>query len=240
MKGERTNATADLRRLGAWCGAAILITGLTGLARASGPVTTSIYTSYTDNFPTSISFSGSPVDSISTPDFQQFGSAVSWNWRPDSLTSFAADTTGQINVTTPGSFTFILAGVQDEIAYVDGTLTVTHGSDAVAQNQNTIPLTAGLHTIEVRYDIAKPANEFSGWEMSISPGNGFAIVPEPASCWIVAGGLALLLRRRVSLACRNCSGSAAHGGAGFPSCTVHSLCRRATRSAEDLPRRVGR
>jgi hypothetical protein len=86
-----------------------------------------------------------------------------------------------------------------DYAFVVGTLTFTHGSDTVAQNQNTIPLTAGLHTVEVQYDIVKPANEFSGYELTISPGRGFALVPEPGTCALIALGAMALLRRRVAL-----------------------------------------
>lgn len=70
-----------------------------------------------------------------------------------------------------------------------------HGSDTVAANQNTIPLTAGLHTVEVQYDIVKPANEFSGYELTISPGNGFTFVPEPGTCGVLALAMVALLQR---------------------------------------------
>jgi hypothetical protein len=159
----------------------------------AGPVNTAIYSSYTDNFPSGVHFTGTPVDNISTPDFDQFGAAVSWRWHPDALKTFAADTLGYIQVPTADSFTFILAGAQMEYAFVDGVLTVTHGSDAVSQSQNTIPLAAGLHSIEVQYDIVKPTDQFpadvdSGYELTITPSNEFSIVsaPEPA-------GIALLI-----------------------------------------------
>lgn len=178
-----------------------------GVARAD-LVNTSIYTSYSDNYPLGVQFVGTPTYNISTPDFQQFGTAASnFMWYPQGLIAFAADTVGYINVPTANSFTFIDAGVQDSYVFVDGVQTVFHGSDLVAQNQATIPLSAGIHRIEVQYDIVKPQNQFpadiySGWELSISPGNGYSIVaqPEPASAGIIAAGavgLLLLKRRRV-------------------------------------------
>src|SRR5689334_10006683 len=60
----------------------------------AGPVNTAIYSNYTDNFPSGVHFTGTPVDNISTPDFDQFGAAVSWRWHPDALKTFAADTLG--------------------------------------------------------------------------------------------------------------------------------------------------
>src|SRR3954454_17972576 len=88
----------------------------------AGPVNTAVYSTYTDNFPTGVHFTGTPVDNISTPDFDQFGAAVGWRWHPDGLKTFAADTLGYIQVPTADSFTFILAGAQMEYAFVDGVL----------------------------------------------------------------------------------------------------------------------
>jgi len=176
-------------------------------ALQAGPVNTAIYTSYSDNYPNGVHFNGTAVDSISTADFQQFGSAVAWNWHPDGLAAFASDTVGHIQVTTADTFTFILAGAQDSFAFVDGQLVVPHGSDAVAQSQNTISLSPGIHTVEVQYDIAKPASQYpadiySGYEMSIVPsipGNNVSIVasPEPGGVLLIAiGSLALRFRAR--------------------------------------------
>lgn len=169
----------------------------------AGPVNTAIYSSYSDNFPNGVNFSGAPVANISTADFQQFGSVVSWMWYPNGLTAFAADTVGYINVPTTASFTFIDDGVQDSCVFVDGVLEVSHGSDTLAANQNTFPLSAGIHTVEVQYDVVKPANLFpadiySGWDLTISPGNGFSIVatPEPAALGLIAAGFVLLHRPR--------------------------------------------
>jgi hypothetical protein len=175
-----------------------------GLARA-GPVNTAVYSSYSDSFPNGVHFFGAPVDTLSTPDFDQFGSAVNWDWHPDNLKTFAADTLGYIQVSQADTFTFILAGAQQAYAFVDGVLTVTHGSDAVAQNQNTISLAAGLHSIEVQYDIVKPADQFpadiySGYELTISPANEFSIAaaPEPAgtALLIACAATGVSLRRR--------------------------------------------
>jgi hypothetical protein len=184
----------------------VAIAGLLAVASGradAGLVNTAVYSSYTDNFPNGVHFTGTPVDNLSTPDFDQFGAAVSWDWHPDGLKTFAADTLGYIQASKADSFTFILAGAQQSYAFVDGVLTVSHGSDAVAQNQNTIPLSAGLHSIEVQYDIVKPADQFpadtaSGYELTISPANEFSIVPapEPADiAMLVALGAAGLSRR---------------------------------------------
>lgn len=171
----------------------------------AGPVNTAVYSSYTDNFPSGVHFNGTPVDSISTPDFDQFGAAVNWDWHPDGLKTFAADTLGYIQVSRAGTFTFILAGAQQSYAFVDGVLTVSHGSDQVAQNQNTISLAAGLHSVEVQYDIVKPADQFpantvSGYELTISPAGEYSIVaaPEPAGRALLIVGAAARgsLRRR--------------------------------------------
>ena len=193
------------RLLGLPC-AWIIAIGFVSLVCATaegGPVNTAVYSTYADNFPNGVQFSGSPVDNISTADFQQFGSAVSWNWHPDSLATFAADTVGYIQVTTADTFTFILAGAQQSYAFVDGTLAVSHGSDSVAQNQNTFPLTTGMHQIEVQYDIVKPTSQFpndtqSGWELTISPANEYSITiaPEPASLSLIAAVLLPLIPRR--------------------------------------------
>jgi hypothetical protein len=185
-----------------------LVVGLAALAWGSGRaeaglVNTTIYSSYSDHFPNGVQFSGSPVATISTPDFDQFGAAVNWDWHPNGLKTFAGDTVGYIQVSTADSFTFILAGAQQEYAFVDGVLAVTHGSDAVAQNQNTIPLTPGLHSVEVQYDIVKPADQFpadiySGYELTISPASEFAFVavPEPAGVVMAGGAWAVMLLRR--------------------------------------------
>lgn len=191
----------------AWIVALVLSAAafLPDIARAD-LVNTSIYTSYSDNFPTGVQFSGTPTSNISTPDFQQFGFAAgNYMWYPQALTAFAADTVGYINVPTANSFTFSVSGAQDSYLFVDGVQTVFHGSDNVSSNQNTIPLSTGIHKIEVQYDIVKPQNQFpadiySGWELGISPGNGFSIVaqPEPVSAGILAAGAVglLLLKRR--------------------------------------------
>jgi hypothetical protein len=166
-------------------------------------VNTTIYSSYSDNYPQGVNFTGPGIDQISTNDFAQFGFNTNWNWHPDGLSKFAADTQGYIQVPAAGSFTFILAGAQDSFAFVDGQLAVAHGSDAVAQNQNTISLSPGIHSVEIQYDIVKPADQFpadiySGWELTISPPNGFSIVsvPEPVSLSGIGALVLLCLRRR--------------------------------------------
>ncbi len=157
-----------------------------GTARAD-LVNTSIYTSYSDNFPTGVQFSGTPTSNISTPDFQQFGTAAgNFMWYPQGLIAFAADTVGYINVPTANSFTFIDAGVQDSYVFVDGVQTVFLGSDLVAQNQATIPLSAAFagskfNTISLspRTSFLRTSTAAGNWQSRQAMGSRLSRSPNP-------------------------------------------------------------
>jgi hypothetical protein len=164
-------------------------------------INTDVYSSFVDHTPNGVQFVGSPALSLSTPDFEQFGNAANnWAWHPGGLGTFAADSRGFINVPAANSFTFILAGAQTSFLFVDGSLATLHGSFFVGQNQTTLPLGAGLHSVEVQYEIVNGPTAESGYELTISPGNGFSFVaPEPSGVGLVGGFiLAALLRRRRS------------------------------------------
>jgi hypothetical protein len=180
------------------------IASLLGLlsTQAGAQVVTKVYSSYADNNSHGVTFMGTPTDTISTVDFDQFGAAVSWSWNPGGLSSFGADSLGYIDVPVADSFTFNDAGTQIQYLFVDGTLAFTHNSFFVGNNQTTITLAPGLHSVEVQYETVyfTPSNgqgPFSGYEMAITPTTGFTFVPEPASVsLLVAGAFGLLLHRR--------------------------------------------
>ena len=179
-----------------------LAIGFAGRAKAD-LVDTNVYTNYTDNQSTTVAFAGSPAASLSTPDLDQFGAAVGWNWRPIGAVPFAADSLAHINVTTPETFTFILAGTQDSYLYIDGAFAVAHGSLFVGQGQTTVPLSTGIHLVEVQYAIVNPPGSESGFEVTISPSSGysFTALPEPTAITLFAVGMCgLLIRRRAGFA----------------------------------------
>jgi hypothetical protein len=174
----------------------VVVQGLIA-TQAGAAVVTTIYSSYADNNSHGVTFLGAPVDAIPTVDLEQFGANVSWNWHPDGLANFAADSLAYINLPVANSLTFIDSATQTSYVFVDGVLAVTHSSFFVAGSQTTLPLSAGTHSVEVQYEIVNPPGSESGFEITITPGNGFSFVPEPSGLAALAvGGLGVLARRR--------------------------------------------
>ncbi len=179
----------------------------------AGLVNTNVYTDFTYHIGSGDDFLGSPVAAISTPDLEQFGAAVSWNWHPNGLQTFGADSVGYIDVPpSPADFTFIMSGTQDEFLFIDGVRQFEHNSFFVGQSQTSLPLSAGIHKLEVQYATTNPPGSQSGYELQITPPNGSSFsfvaapVPEPTSALLFAAGaigvVAMLRRRKMTPSCQ--------------------------------------
>ncbi len=123
-----------------------LISTVTGLAIVSTATPTFTRIDPSIDYPVTTSFI--PSAGFGNPPSNPPGIPGSTNAGADSLIE-----SGYLNITTPGNYSFNLVNDDGGVAYVDGILVVdSDGANVVAPGTTgtAIPLTAGLHTVQVR------------------------------------------------------------------------------------------
>jgi len=138
------------------------------------------------------------VGSFTSSDIA-FATNTGYSWHPFGLSSFGADMTGFLEVTTTGTYGFTLNSDDGSLLFIDGSLVVDngggHGPTAVT---GSINLSAGIHPFEVQFfeDFGGP----SGVDLSLPSGVNYEgqQVPEPSTMLLLSMGIAGLglLRRR--------------------------------------------
>ena len=76
--------------------------------------------------------------------------------------SFAVRYTGTLNVNTGGTYTLFTTSDDGSLLYIDGALVVNNNfSQGATERSGTVALSAGLHTIEIRYFEGGGGNELA-------------------------------------------------------------------------------